>query len=58
MEVDSFQARVPVDNRVFGFDVPVSDIELVKIRDALGEAGEAPTYLSGLPTELVQARET
>jgi len=52
IEVDNFLAKVPVDKKVFGLDVPVSDAELVKIRDALDEApadlrdlllGERPT---------------
>jgi hypothetical protein len=35
IEVHNFQAKVPVDNKVFGLDVPVGDTVLVKIRDTL-----------------------
>jgi hypothetical protein len=43
IEVDNFQGKVHVDNKVIGLDVTVSDTEPVKIRDALDEA---PTDLS------------
>jgi hypothetical protein len=51
IEVDNFLAKVPVDKKVFGLDVPVSDAELVKIRDALDEA---PADLRDLPIKLVR----
>jgi hypothetical protein len=38
IEVDKFQTNLPVNNKVFGLVVLVSDIELVKIRDDLDEA--------------------
>jgi hypothetical protein len=49
IEVDDFQAKVPVDNEIFGPDVPVGDTVLVKICDTLDEA---PADLSDLPIEL------
>jgi hypothetical protein len=46
IEVDNFQTKVRVDDKVFGLDVSMGDTELVKIRDTLDEA---PADLSDLP---------
>src|SRR5712672_1353277 len=54
IEVDHFHANVPVDNKFFGLDVPVGDIELVKICDTLDEA---PADLSDFPIGQVPARQ-
>ena len=51
IEVDGFQAKVPVDKKFFGLDVPVGDAELVRIRDALDEA---PVDLRDFPINLVR----
>ena len=46
IEVDYFQGKIAVDNEVAGLNVPVTDKQLVEIRDALDEA---PADLSDLP---------
>jgi hypothetical protein len=38
IKIDDFQAKVPVDDKVVGLDIPVSDTAHVKIRDAFDEA--------------------
>jgi hypothetical protein len=48
IKVDRFQEKVPVDNEVVGLNVPVNDIELARIRDALDEAS---ADLSDLPLD-------
>jgi len=50
IEINDFQTKAPVDDKIVGLDIPVSDTEPVKIRDALDET---PADLNNLAFNLL-----